>query len=65
MAAALRTAKSQAAKEAVIERPDGLRVDASVDINALKDLNGRVRGAINCFQNITERKNADSSATCW
>jgi two-component sensor histidine kinase len=45
----------------VIERPDGSRIVASVHIDPLKDRHGRIQGAINCFQDITERKRAEES----
>ena len=41
--------------EAVIERPDGSRVTINANIVPLKDCQGRVTGAINCFYDITER----------
>jgi PAS domain S-box-containing protein len=51
-----------------MERPDGSRVVALVNIRALTDHSGRIQGAINCFQDISvhkaveaevRRKNAD------
>ena len=59
MAIALRTGQPQRDKEVVIERPDGSRIVASVQIDTLKDRYGRVQGAINCFQDITERKRTE------
>jgi PAS domain S-box-containing protein len=61
MAVALRTGQPQRDKEVVIERPDGSRIVASVQIDTLKDRYGRVQGAINCFQDITERKRTEES----
>jgi PAS domain S-box-containing protein len=61
MATALRTGQSQRDKEVVIERPDGSRVVALVHIDPLKDGDGRVQGAINCFQDITERKRGEDA----
>jgi PAS domain S-box-containing protein len=61
MATALRTGKAQRDKEVMIERPDGSRIVASVQIDTLKDRYGRVHGAINCFQDITERKRTEQS----
>jgi len=43
-------------EEVHIERPDGLRGIALVDIEAVKDSDGNIVGAVNCFQDITERK---------
>jgi PAS domain S-box-containing protein len=42
--------------EVVIERPDGSRITALVNIRPLRDENGRLQGAINCFQDISARK---------
>jgi PAS domain S-box-containing protein len=61
MAAALRTGRPQRDKEVMIERPDGSRIVSSVNIDPLKDVHGHVQGAINCFQDITERKRAEES----
>jgi PAS domain S-box-containing protein len=61
MAVALRTGEPQRDQEVVIERPDGSRIVASVQIDTLKDDYGRVEGAINCFQDITERKRTEQS----
>jgi PAS domain S-box-containing protein len=41
--------------EVVIERPDGSRITALVNIQPLKNDRGDVTGAINCFFDITER----------
>ena len=45
--------------EVLIERPDGSRVTVVVNIRPLKNLRGEVTGAINCFYDITERKQAE------
>ena len=42
--------------EVHIERPDGSRVTVIVNIRPLKDDQGEVTGAINCFYDITQRK---------
>jgi PAS domain S-box-containing protein len=47
--------------EVVIERPDGSRVCVVVDIRPLKDKQGKITGAINCFYDITERKQAEEA----
>ncbi|HEV2328207.1 MAG TPA: CheR family methyltransferase, partial [Verrucomicrobiae bacterium] len=44
--------------EVQIERPDGSRVTVIVNIRPLKNDRGEVIGAINCFYDITERKQA-------
>ncbi|NDK48885.1 PAS domain-containing sensor histidine kinase [Rhizobium laguerreae] len=45
--------------EIIIERPNGSRFVALVNIRALKDHDGRVQGAINCFQDISASKAAE------
>jgi two-component sensor histidine kinase len=59
MADVLRTGLSVRDQEVLIERPDGSRGTALVNIEALKDTGGKVIGAVNCFQDITERKQAE------
>ncbi|HET7085525.1 MAG TPA: HWE histidine kinase domain-containing protein [Rhizomicrobium sp.] len=59
MADALRTGISVRQQEVHIERPDGSRGIALVDIEAVKDSAGNIVGAINCFQDITERKRSE------
>jgi two-component sensor histidine kinase len=46
-------------QEVHIERPDGSRGIALVDIEAVKDSDGNIIGAVNCFQDVTERKWAE------
>ncbi|MDZ4858121.1 MAG: PAS domain S-box protein [Candidatus Hydrogenedentes bacterium] len=45
--------------EVHIERPDGSRVVVIVAIRPLKNEHGEITGAINCFYDITERKQAE------
>jgi PAS domain-containing protein len=45
--------------EVVIERPDGSRSTCVVNIRPLKNQRGEVTGAINCFYDVTERKQAE------
>jgi len=45
--------------EVIIERPDGSRVTVIVNIRPLKNERGEITGAINCFYDITERKQAE------
>jgi two-component sensor histidine kinase len=47
-------------QEVHIERPDGSRSIALVDIEAIKDGGGNIVGAVNCFQDITERKRSEA-----
>lgn len=60
MADVLRTGISLREQEVHIERPDGVRGIALVDIEAIKDIDGNVVGAVNCFQDITERKRSEA-----
>ena len=62
MADVLRTGISVRQQEVHIERPDGLRGIALVDIEAIRDTNGNIVGAVNCFQDITERKRSEEAA---
>src|SRR5512132_1720324 len=59
MADVLRSGISVRQQEVHIERSDGSRGIALVDIEAVKDSDGNIIGAVNCFQDITERKQAD------
>lgn len=68
MARTLKTGDATRNAEVIIERPDGTRFVALVNIHALRDPQGRICGAINCFQDISayremaevlERKSAD------
>jgi PAS domain S-box-containing protein len=56
MAISVKTGESVRNAEVVIERPDGSRITALVNIQALRDQHGRIQGAINCFQDITVQK---------
>src|SRR5262249_2435146 len=56
MAEVLRTGVSVNDQEIMIERPDGSRGIALVNIGVLKDHTGNLLGAVNCFQDITERR---------
>jgi PAS domain S-box-containing protein len=60
MADVLRTGVSVREQEVHIERPDGVRGIALVDIEAIRDSDGNVVGAVNCFQDITERKRSEA-----
>ena len=62
MADVLRTGISVREREVHIERPDGSRGIALVDIEAVKDSEGNIVGAVNCFQDVTERKLAEDAA---
>jgi PAS domain S-box-containing protein len=60
--------------EVLIERPDGSRITVVVNIRPQKNQQGELAGAINCFYDITERKQnrwrvaPDANglyASCW
>jgi PAS domain S-box-containing protein len=59
MADVLRTGISVHQQEVHIERPDGSRGIALVDIEPVRDSDENLVGAVNCFQDITERKRND------
>jgi two-component sensor histidine kinase len=59
MADVVRTGISIRDREVLIERPDGSRGIALVNIEALRDTDGNIVGAVNCFQDITARKEAE------
>jgi len=56
MAQVLRSGVSVNDQEIMIERPDGSRGIVLVNIGVLKDRTGNLIGAVNCFQDITERR---------
>lgn len=62
MADVLRTGVSVRQQEVHIERPDGTRGIALVDIEPVRDSDGTIIGAVNCFQDITERKRNEETA---
>jgi PAS domain S-box-containing protein len=62
MADVLRTGVSVREREVHIERPNGLRGIALVDIEAVRDSGGNIVGAVACFQDITERKRSEEAA---
>jgi len=62
MAKVLRTGVQVRDVELVIERPDGSRITVVVNIVPMCSDKGELIGAINCFQDITERKQAEEVA---
>ncbi|WP_035701156.1 PAS domain-containing sensor histidine kinase [Bradyrhizobium genomosp. I (2014)] len=56
MADAVRAGSATRNAQVVMERPDGSRFVALVNIRALKDHRGSIQGAINCFQDISAYK---------
>lgn len=63
MAQALRYKKSFRSEEMEIERPDGKKIWIVVNIDPVFDNNGELTGAVNIFQDITERKQGSEVAT--
>ena len=59
MVEVLRTGIEARDLEAVIERPDGSRITVLVNIVPLRNGEGTLIGAMNCFQDITDRKRAE------
>jgi PAS domain S-box-containing protein len=56
MADAVRSGTATRNAQVVMERPDGSRFTALVNIRALTDHRGRIQGAINCFQDVSAHK---------
>jgi PAS domain S-box-containing protein len=54
MAHVLATGEAVHGREATVERPDGSRIVAMVHIDPIKDAEGKLLGAINCFHDISE-----------
>jgi PAS domain S-box-containing protein len=57
----LRTGVPVHNQQVVIERPDGSRIIVLVNIEAIKDNAGTIVGAINCFQDTTDFKRAETA----
>jgi len=56
IAEVLRTGKIVRDEEVMVERADGVRLAVLLNIDPLINAQGRLVGAINCFQDVTERK---------
>jgi PAS domain S-box-containing protein len=61
MAVALREGTSYRNEEVVIERPDGSRVTALVNIDPIRDPDGHLVGAINVFHDVSALKRAEEA----
>ena len=46
--------------EILIERPDGTRIAVMVNIRRIQNEHGEMTGAINCFNDITQRRKTDA-----
>lgn len=62
VAEAVRSGKETRNGEVVMERADGSRFEALVNVRALRDRDGRIEGAINCFQDISSQKALERQA---
>src|SRR6267142_4078638 len=49
-------------QEVVIERSDGSRIILRINIDPLYDINGRLRGAINVFEDVTDLRQAEQAS---
>jgi len=56
MAYAIKTGAAVHGVEGMVERPDGSHISAVVHIEPVKDIEGNLIGAINCFYDISHRK---------
>ncbi|MGK6355810.1 PAS domain S-box protein [Sphingomonas sp. DT-207] len=63
MAEAVKAGAMARNAEVVVERPDGSRILALVNIRPLRDHRGRIQGAINCFQDISAYKAMEEEAS--
>ncbi|MCC5655852.1 PAS domain S-box protein [Nostoc sp. XA010] len=48
-------------EECIIERPDGTRITASANVVPVRDFQGQIIGAINCWRDITNRKQMEKA----
>lgn len=62
MAEAVRDGTDTRSAEIIIERPNGSRVTALVNIRALRGHDGTIEGAINCIEDITAQKALEEEA---
>lgn len=59
MEAVLRTGAPRKDKEVVVERPDGSRIIVLANLEPLTGADGAMQGAVNCFQDVTDRRLAE------
>lgn len=62
MAVALREGRALVAEEAVLERPDGLRIPFLAYPKPIRDARGEIVGALNVLIEVTERKRDEHDA---
>jgi PAS domain S-box-containing protein len=58
---ALRSGAAVRDRELVVERPNGTRIAILANVDPLFDEDGRIAGAINCFQDISESKRTEEA----
>ncbi len=63
MGEVLRNGDAVQNREIVVERADGSRAVVLVNIVPFKDRSGNILGAVNCFQDVTERKRSERQIT--
>jgi PAS domain S-box-containing protein len=61
MAEVLRTGVPVHDRELILERPDGSRITVTANVNPLFDEQHRVIGGVSCFQDVTERRDAEKA----
>lgn len=61
LAEVLETGKPFRDAERLVVRSDGKELIVSINIDPLRDAKGKIIGAVNCFQDITERKRMDAA----
>ncbi|MFC7399990.1 PAS domain S-box protein [Chelatococcus sp. GCM10030263] len=61
LAEVLRTGQPVRGRELVFERPDGSRIFIQANAEPLFDENGAIHGAVNCLQDITDRRQAENA----
>ncbi len=61
MALALTTGQQFRNLDVIVERPDGSKINVLVNIDPIRDAEGHIVGAVNVFQDVTGRKQADDA----
>jgi PAS domain S-box-containing protein len=56
LAEVLETGRAIRDEEVTVERPNGARIVMVINVDPLLDAEGRLVGAVSCFQDVTERK---------
>ena len=59
----LKTGLALRNEEVVVDKPDGSRIAVLLNIDPLLDASGKMVGLVNCFQDITERKQVYEALT--